>query len=297
MTKQGRAYVFALATIGLWSTVASACKISLRYMTPAEMVHLSTLTSCLLLGVILTFQKKIGALRSMGKREWMLSIKLGILNPFLYYLVLFKAYDLLPAQQAQPLNYTWAITLSLLSVPLLGHKLGKQQIIAILISYFGVLIISTNGAPFSLRFGNSLGVFLALLSTIFWSLYWIGNTRDKRDPVLGLFMNFICAVPCTVLFLICTEPIRFIDPRGMVGAAYLGIFEMGFAFIMWLTAMKLTDNTAKIANLIFLSPFLSLVFIYFLVGEEILLSTLAGLIFIVAGLVVQSRVKTESERV
>jgi len=51
--------------------------------------------------------------------------------------------------------------------------------------------------------------------------------------------------------------------------------------------MKLTDNTARISNLIFLSPFLSLIFIHFLLGEDILPSTFIGLILIVAGLFCQ----------
>jgi drug/metabolite transporter (DMT)-like permease len=229
----------------------------------------------------------------MSASDWLLSVKLGVLNPFLYYLVLFKAYDLLPAQQAQPLNYTWAITLSLLSVPFLGQRLSRRQLVAIIISYFGVLVISTQGNLLTLKIDSPLGVFLVLLSTVFWSLYWIGNTRDTREPVLGLFMNFLCAVPCISLYMLLFHSPRMIDPRGLAGAIYLGFFEMGIAFVLWLTAMKLTDNTAKIANLIFLSPFLSLVFIYFLVGEHILPSTLVGLCFIVCGLLVQRERRSE----
>ena len=59
---------------------------------------------------------------------------------------------------------------------------------------------------------------------------------------------------------------------------------MGLAFVLWSRAMKLATNTARVSNLIFISPFLSLVFIYFIVGEVILASTWAGLVLIVAGL-------------
>jgi len=291
MTRQGKAYCYALATVGLWSTIASACKLSLNHIAPAELVLFSSIVSCLVLLLVLTVQKKLDILRCMTGREWLLSCKLGMLNPLLYYLVLFKAYDLLPAQQAQPLNYTWAITLSILSVPLLGHRLSRKQILAIGISYFGVLVISTNGNPFSFTMESPLGIFLALLSTIFWALYWIGNTRDRRDPVVGLLMNFLCAVPMIAVYLMVTHGITLPDMRGLAGAVYIGVFEMGVAFLLWLTAMKLTENTAKIANLIFLSPFLSLVFIYFLLDEKIMLSTLVGLCFIVGGLIVQARVK------
>jgi drug/metabolite transporter (DMT)-like permease len=54
-----------------------------------------------------------------------------------------------------------------------------------------------------------------------------------------------------------------------------------------LMAMKLTDNTARISNLIFLSPFLSLIFIHFLLGEKILFATFIGLILIILGLCCQ----------
>lgn len=59
---------------------------------------------------------------------------------------------------------------------------------------------------------------------------------------------------------------------------------MGITFIVWLSALKKSQTTAHISNLIFLSPFLSLIYIHFLVGEEILLSTIAGLALIIAGI-------------
>jgi len=291
MTRQNKAYILGLTTIVLWSTVATVCKLSLQYISPVQLVFYSTITSCLVLAGVLVVQKKVHLLRTMRRAEWILAAKLGLLNPFLYYLVLFKAYDLLPAQQAQPINYTWAITLSILSVPFLGQKLVKSQMIAIFISYFGVLVISTGGNLLSLQFDSPLGVFLALLSTIFWAFYWIGNTNDTRDPTVGLLMNFLCAAPLVGLYVFFFDPIRTIAIPGVAGGVYLGFFEMGLSFLLWLAAMKLTKNTAKIANLIFLSPIISLVFIYLFVGEKILPATVLGLLLIIVGLVLQGRAK------
>ena len=289
MTRQQKAYIYGLVTVTLWSTVGSACKISLRYITPAELVLYSSATSSLVLLVALFLQKKLVLIGEMGRADWWLAFRLGLLNPFLYYLILFQAYDLLPAQQAQPINYTWAITLSLLAVPMLGQRLTKRQLLAICTSYFGVLIISTGGRPLALEFDSPLGVGLALLSTIFWALYWIYNTRDRREPTVGLCMNFIMATPCIFLYTFATEGVRVPDWRGLVGSVYLGVFEMGVSFLFWLMAMKLTDNTARIANLIFLAPVLSLVFIGLVVGEDIRPATVLGLVFILAGLVMQKK--------
>ena len=69
------------------------------------------------------------------------------------------------------------------------------------------------------------------------------------------------------------------------------LLEMSFSHVLWLKAMKLTDSTAKIANLIFIAPILSLFLIHYLVGEEILISTLIGLALILVGLGIQAFVK------
>ena len=77
------------------------------------------------------------------------------------------------------------------------------------------------------------------------------------------------------------------NPAGLLGAAYVGVIEMGVAFVMWLSALRLSENTARVGNLIFLSPFVSLFFIRSLVGEEILGATILGLALVVAGIAFQ----------
>lgn len=287
MRTQRRAVLYAFIAVMLWSTVATAFKLSLRYISPIELLLYSTLFSTLVLGIILLQKGKLRYIFQCTRQEYLLSLLLGFLSPFLYYLILFKAYELLPAQQAQPINYTWAITLSLLSVPLLKHKISSQQWLALIISYLGVVVISTQGNPLELNFTDPFGVFLALASTVIWSLYWIYNTRDHRDPVVGLFVNFIFSLPFMLVYYLVFEDARVIPLEGLLGAAYVGFFEMGICFVMWLMAMKLTDNTARISNLIFLSPFLSLFFIHFILGEHIVAETFIGLLLIVSGLIVQ----------
>jgi len=287
VTRQGKAYACALVTVLLWSTVASAFKLSLRYLSPPQLLLYASLVSAFVLAAILAVQGRGGALLSCTRAQYRRSLVLGLLNPFLYYLVLFQAYDLLPAQEAQPLNYTWAITLALLSVPLLGHRLGWGDLAGCLLGYAGVVVIATRGNPLALRFSDPLGVALALGSTVLWALYWIGNTRDDRDPVAGLLLNFLFAIPFIAAYCALFSDLRVADPRGLLGAAYVGTFEMGITFVTWLWALKLSENAAKVGNLIFLSPFLSLVFIHFLVGEAILPATFLGLLLIVAGLLGQ----------
>jgi len=287
MRQQTQAYLLALATVSLWSTVATAFKLSLRYLPVPQLLLLSGIVSVAVLAILLAVQGKLGLLLRLSRRDLWHSAFLGLLNPFAYYLVLFTAYDLLPAQEAQPLNYTWAITLSLLSVPLLGHRLTRADCLALLISYSGVYVISTRGDLAALSFSEPLGVALALLSTVIWALYWLLNTRDTMDAGCRLFLNFAFGT----LFLALVVPFwggfPAWDPAGWGGAAYIGLFEMSLSFFLWSLAMKKTYSAAKIGILIYLSPFLSLVFIHYLVGEEILGSTIVGLFLIVLGIGLQ----------
>jgi drug/metabolite transporter (DMT)-like permease len=287
MQNQKKAYMYAIVTVLFWSTVASAFKLSLRYLDHFQLLLYSSIVSIFVMSVILIFQGKIGLIFSYTKRQYVRSILLGFLNPFLYYTVLFKAYDLLPAQEAQPLNYTWAITLALLSIPLLKQKIGLRDITGAFVSYSGVVVISTHGDLLGFRFSDPLGVALALGSTVIWALFWIYNTKDDRDPVAGLLLNFIFGLPFVLVVCMLFSSIRAHSTYGLLGAVYVGVFEMGITFVLWLSALKLSENTAKVGNLIFISPFLSLVFIHYLVGEDILPSTFIGLVLIVAGLLIQ----------
>ena len=291
LKSNSNAYKYALISVFLWSTVATAFKFSLQYLSPEQLVLYASLTSLIVLFIVLIIKNKLNQVFPYIKDNKFLILVLGIINPFLYYLVLFKAYDLLPAQEAQAINYTWALMLAFLSVPFLKQKLRFVDIVAGIICYFGVLIISTKGEPFSLSFSNTHGVFLALLSTILWALYWIFNTKSKADPIVSLFSNFLFATPLILIYCISTQAMIFPQFTGILGAIYVGLFEMGITFLFWLKAMQNTTNTSKIANLIFISPFITLIFIYFILGEAIYISTLFGLGFIILGLVIQSSKK------
>jgi len=287
MVDQKKAYAYAIIVVLIWSTVASAFKISLRYLNYLQLLFYASLISLLILFIILIFQNKLSLLKTYSKKDYLHSAILGLLNPFLYYIVLFKAYSLLSAQQAVSLNYTWAIQIVLLSVPLLKQKIGFKSVLAIIISYVGVLIISTQGDILALRVTNLYGVLLALGSAVIWALFWIYNIKDKRDEVVKLFLNFLFGFIFILIAIVFSK--RLIIPKipGFTSAVYIGLFEMGITFVLWLKALKLSKTTAQVSNLIYLTPFLSLLIINIMIGEKILISTIIGLILIVMGIVMQ----------
>ena len=285
---QRRAYGFAAVAVGLWSTVATAFKLTLRHLRPDALLLWANAFSAIVLAGALAIGGRRAELGRFTRQDLVLRAGLGLLNPCLYYLVLFRAYDRLPAQEAQPLNFTWAVTLALLSIPLLGQRIGWRAIGAMLVSYCGVVVIATRGDVLGLRFESPAGVGLALGSTLIWALFWIYDRRSVRDPVASLLVSFLCSLPAVGLsHLVLSGPVQLPSWPGLLGAAYVGTFEMGITFVLWSRALKLSETTARVGNLIFFAPFLSLLPIHFLAGEPIRASSVAGLSLIIAGNVLQ----------
>ncbi|MCC4797507.1 hypothetical protein BCT30_12780 [Enterovibrio norvegicus] len=280
---------YGLAAVLLWSTVATAFKITLTYMDPIQMLAAASVVSALSLAAIAAWKGTLNTLTATLSKRPLYYLMLGLINPLVYYLVLFKAYDLLPASQAQPLNYSWAITLTLMAAIFMGQKIRKQDWIAAVLGYAGVVVIATKGDVLALNFDSPLGVGLALLSTLLWAGYWILNAKNQADPVIGLLLGFLLSLPFSIGLSLYTSDWSGIPWQGWLAVSYVGLFEMGITFVLWLNAIKLASNTARISNLIFISPFISLLLLATIIGEQIHPTTLVGLLMIVAGLLVQQR--------
>ena len=287
-----RAVKLGLGAVMLWSTVATAFSLSLQYLTPLQLVTLATVISWCFFAIRLSATERRSALRVTSSKARATGLLVGWLNPGLYYLVLFAAYDRLPAQEAMAINYSWGITLALLAAPLLRQHLSAGALLAACISYGGILVIATRGAPLSLDFAQPLGVGLALLSTVLWSLYWVINTRLSLDPEVNLFLNFSGALPLLLALLWWSNTPFPTLWQGWAGGLYVGLFEMGLAFVLWMGAMKATTSTLRISSLIFLSPPLSLVLIWVIAGEPVKAYTLIGLVLILLGLWLQRRAES-----
>ena len=287
MHQQSQAYLLTMAAVFFWGTAASAFKIALQNVTPFILLFYSSLISTLVLLVILAIQGKLTTLRTLLPRSWVMAALLGFINPFCYYIVLFKAYNLLPGQIAMSINYGWPLALTLLSVPILKQPLSRSQLVAIMVSFLGAVVIATKGRFTAFGEVDLIGVTLAFGSTIIWAVFWLLNARDGLDPVVKLFLGFCFGLCYTVIFSPFFGGIEVVTGIALGPLVYVGLFEMGITFVFWLTALRLSTSAARIGNLIYITPFLSLVFLRLVIGEKIHLATWVGLTMIVGSIILQ----------
>lgn len=287
MKKQAKAYLYAAAAVLCWSTVGSAFKLALREVDYFNLLFWSVLVSLLVFIIFISAKGQWGLIFKQNLREIFSSALMGLINPFLYYFILFQAYDLLLAQEALTLNYLWPVVLVLLSIPVLKQKIGFLSVLAILVSFAGSFVIATGGNILDFKFTNTYGVILAVLSTVIWATFWLVNVRDKRNETVKLFMNFVFGFLFVSVYGIITNSIAFPGIYGLIGVGYVGIFEMGITFFLWMMALSLSETTAKVSNLIYFAPFLSLIIVSFTIGEEIKIATIIGLVLIIGGILLQ----------
>jgi drug/metabolite transporter (DMT)-like permease len=126
-----------------------------------------------------------------------------------------------------------------------------------------------------------------LLSTVIWSLFWLFNTKNKNDPLVSIFLIFLFSMPFILLVVYFTNSFATPSIEGLMGSIYIGLFEMGISVVLWQSALKISTTVSRVASLVFITPFLSLVVLYIVLGEKILASTFFGLILICAGLILQ----------
>ena len=285
--KRSRVYTIALIAIILWSTSGTAFKLALKGISFPQLLFISTHTAWIFLFSLLLIKGKLKGIFHNPKKNLPRSAIGGFLNPFLFYIILLKAYTLLPAQIAQPLNYAWPVMLVLLSALFLKQKIHKRDALAILISFSGVILISAQGSlPFTQRINEPLGVILALGSSLIWASFWIINLKDKRPELEKIALNFFFGALFATIYLLIFDKLPSMK-SAWIPAVYVGLTEMALAFVFWLIALTNTKNNAGISNMVFLSPFLALIFIHLILGEKIYFTTPMGLGLIVGGILFQ----------
>lgn len=289
-----KAIIYAGMAVLLWSTVATAFKIALRNLQPFELMLYSSVFSTITLFIAVIIKQQFINFKYLEIKDYLLFAFLGLLVPFGYYSILFKAYDLLPAQIAQAINFTWPIAIVILSVIIKKEKLSILQFAAIFISFIGAYVVISGGNFNNIINFNIQGIIYAFLSVFIWATYWLINKELNYDMSIALFFIFLFGSIYALITNVIFYPMAIPQITDLIPALYIGLFEMSITFFVWLTALKSAKSTVIVNNIIYLTPFISLLIINFILKEIIKNSTIIGLFLIISGIVLQLILKNKN---
>lgn len=279
-------YLFAGISILSWASTAAVGTLMMDSLSQFALVFYTSLTAAVFLLILVAATGRLPLLRTLHLKDFVRMSVLGILGMFLMSLFFYNGLARLEAQQAYIINYLWPILIVVFSWLILRKPITAQTCLALLLSFFGVIIVATEGNLANLGGVDFGGVISCLLGACCYALFAVFNTQVKCDKFVAMLVYYTSTTLVSLVFLAAQEPVPILSAVQWGGTIWLGMVTNGLAYTTWALAMDL-GNTAKLSNLAYLTPFLSLVYIFFLLHEPILLSSYLGLVFILAGVLLQ----------
>lgn len=280
-------YTYALLTVSIWATMAASVKLLMNNIPNLETLAVSSVFAFVFL---LIMNIKNGSIKEMGKysaKDYVTMAGHGFLGLFLYSALYYYGLTQLTSQEACILNYLWPIMLVVFSSVILKEKLTGTKIIAMLFSFFGIIILSTGSGNMATS-NTALGMLSCIVAAACYGLFSVLNKKaDYNQNIAMMVIWFVVAVCSAVLgpFIEVWKPIAGMQWLGML---WLGVVIDAVAYLLWALALKGAENTAKIANLAYLTPFLSVIISAIVLKEQIRMRAIIALLFIVGGILFQS---------
>jgi drug/metabolite transporter (DMT)-like permease len=270
-----------------WGLIPVVTKHILVELNNLQMLFYSTIFSCIVMGGIVLFQKKARVLVAYSIRDYAKVGVLGFLGTYLYYVLLYGALALTSASEGFILAYTWPMLVIILAFPLLRERLTVKKLFSIFISFLGIVVIVTHGRIFTLSFTSLQGDILALGGAGVFALFSVLGKKYQYDQVVSVFIYFVTALVFIIPTLFLFSLLKIPSLQIWLWLLLNGFIVNGISYIFWFKALEYGD-TSVTSNALYLTPFLSLVYIALFLGEQILISSVVGLGIIVVGIILQS---------
>lgn len=280
-------YIFALVTVLIWATMATTVKVLLSDIPNLQALSISGVFAFLFLLLLNVKTGKIKEMKRYSVKEYGVMSGLGFIGLFLYSALYYYGIGQLSSQEACILNYLWPMMLVVFSCLILKERLTVMKGVAMLCSFFGIVILSVgNGGTTN---GNAtLGMLACIFAAACYGLFSVLNKKADFDQNIAMMAIWFTVAVCALVVGVMTED--WVPIRGLqwLGILWLGVVTDAVAYLLWALALKGVRDTAKIANLAYLTPFLSVLISAIFLKEKIELQALVALVLIVGGILLQN---------
>jgi drug/metabolite transporter (DMT)-like permease len=267
----------------LWGSIPAVVKLLLSSLNSFQILLLITLFATICLFIIVIIQQKLDFIKKYTAKDYCQLALLGFIGVFLYHVLLFTGLTFAPAQEAFIINYTWPIWVAVFAVIFIKEKIDIKIILTILLCFIGVYIVISKGEFLTLTSFNAKGDFFALTGAISYGLFSVLVLKKNYEILTSMMFYFGFSFVYSLIATVSFSTIPTFELNEIIGLIWMGVFATGLAFVFWFLALKHGD-IIEMSSIIFLTPFTSLIYIHFLLGEEILLFSVIGLIIIILGI-------------
>lgn len=280
-----RTYILAGISILLWSTLATVSKLLLGSMDSVQVLGISAAFAAVALFVYNAASGKLAVMKQYRLKDYGAMVLMGLPGTLFYNLFYYAGAAILPASQAFIVNYLWPIMSVVFACVLLKEKLTGRKVLAFAISFLGVVTVA-GGDLVNFHAQTLWGILLCMGAAVSYGVYTAVNQKWSYDKQVAVMVAYGSTfVLCAIISLIMGKPLQ-IGWGQLAGLGWNGVFVMAVATTTWALALE-SGNTAKVSNLAYITPFLSLVWVFLVLHEIPSPFAIGGLCLIVLGIFVQ----------
>lgn len=279
-------YIYAAISIFCWSTVATTTKLLLHNgFSNIQLLWVSSFLAFLFLLFVNLFTNKLKHFKNYKPKDFLISVAIGLPGTFFYYFFYYWGTAQMPASQAFIINYLWPIMCLVFAVIILKEKITLRSIVAICISFLGIVVIMLGNVE-EQNPNFFVGAFSCILGAVSYGIFTALNKKYTYDKGLSMMLSYFVTFLLTTAINASSNTLFIPSASQWLGYAWNGIFTMAIANTVWLLALD-NGKTEKIANLAYITPFLSILWTSLILKEKMSIYSIIGFLVIISGILIQ----------
>jgi len=288
MSNSKKAIVYTLSCVVLWSLIPVVSRFGQTGLDNFQFLFWSSLLSLVVLLVSTVFAGQFKQFLKYSATQVSISLGLGFLGTFLYYVLLYYGYAHAQGLEVLVLQYTWPVLIVLFAWFFLSEKISLRTIIALLIGFVGVATVLTKGDFTNVHLSNMAVDFSVLIGAAAFALFSVLSKKVQYESFTVTTLFFVAATICSFISLMLFSEFAWPSSLLVWSMIFLnGALINGLSYVLWLQALKY-GKASRLATLVFFTPVLAAILIVLLFNEPFHLSYIFGLIAVItAGFIAQ----------
>jgi drug/metabolite transporter (DMT)-like permease len=249
LSDKRKAVLLTVLTGFLWGTSFPAIKIGLKYMDTYSFVFLRFLFASLIMLAVALATRKF----SFKLEKKLLIVFLGIINGMAYLLQYVGMLDVNASASSLFVNLS-AVWVALLTPLLLRERLSWKKTFGVMISFLGVVLMTTNLNITSLTQGLVAADLMVIVAGFLWAVFIVYN-----KPLVNESGDLISAITWLLIFTLL--PLLWIAPvsagnlftlplEAWLAILYTAVLCWVVPYYLWLKGLKhLSPVTSAVALL------------------------------------------------
>jgi len=293
MTNRAKGTIYVLVCVALWGLIPVVARLGQSTLDNHQFLFWSSLVSFIVLISNAGLSGNLPEIKNYSVKDWLLILFLGLLGTYIYYLFLYLGYSQARDLEVLVIQYTWPIIIVVLSLFILKEKLTYRKVTALLLGFIGVVTVLTKGNFNQVDVSNPSVILLVGAGAFCFALFSVLSKRVTKSPIVVVSLYFFTALLASFLSMLYFSAFALPSADEIFPILLNGVMVNGYSYIFWKKALHATE-ASYLAPYTYIAPILSAVYLVIIFDEPFLMIYGVGLLFIVAGGLINSTEKSSS---